>query len=407
MPRRVLLPLRLLLLATAVAAFAVAGTQLARAEGEAPAGGSVTIAPSGGGEPTTLSLADLAAQQDVHGATYTVRAADGGTSTVTVAAGVSLEALLRAAGLDGDVFTYVSIPRPDGSGVVVLRDELGGTDEGPPVVWADEQGVRFLRPSDGDGDANAGDLVTAADGALALDLRRGEPLVPRIAVSTLRGRPRQPIEFSASLASGTLPAGMDYQWYFDGNGTVMGANVTHRFPRASTYLVLLNVVRGNGEAVGLPARVRVRIVRPANARRTDGARRSDESHDGAQGTGGSGTGVSGTGGTGGDEPGGGAPSRSAPATPPARAVPRAAPRSSPARPEGPRGELVTGTLLVAAAAPPPTTGEADRQSASARDDGGGDPLDVPVGVWVATGLVALLALGWTSESRHTLPFWQP
>ena len=28
-----------------------------------------------------------------------------------------------------------------------MRDDLGGTEEGPPVVWTDEQGVHLLRPS--------------------------------------------------------------------------------------------------------------------------------------------------------------------------------------------------------------------------------------------------------------------
>lgn len=420
MPRRVLLPLRLLLLATAVAAFAVVSVQLAQAEGEAPAGGSVTIAPSDGGAVQTLALADLAPQHDVLGASYTLRTADGGTSDVPVASGISLAALLRAAGLEQDPFSYASIARPDGTGVVVMQDDLGGTDEGPPVVWTDEQGVRFLRPSEGERDANAADLVTLDGGAtLAVALRRGDPFVLQIQASTLRARPRERVEFSASLAGGkTLGPGMSFQWYFDGTGRVVGANVTHRFRHAGTYTVLLNVVRGTGESIGDAARVRVRVVRPRAERERDGAERAGES-DGGAGDGGSGGGSGGGGGAGGGGAGDGSGTTAGaggidPAPQPTRAPASRSPAPTRARAERtpkpsaePRGELVTGTLLAAVDVAPPPAEEASRLSASAADGDGGDPLDIPVGVWVATGLAVLLALGWTLESRHTLPFWQP
>jgi hypothetical protein len=381
----------------------------------------LTITPSNGGAPRSLTLADLAGSFDVHGVTYTVRAADGTSSTTTVADGISLTALLAAAGLDTDAFDYIELPKADGTSAILMRDDLGGTDEGRPVVWSDAGGVHFLRPSSGEGDANGADLVTLADGApLALALKRGAPLVPRIAVSALRARPRERVDFNASLVGGApLGPGLDYQWYFDGTGTVRGANVSHRFPRPGTYLVLLNVVRGDGTSIGMPDTVNVRVVRP-HERRRDDARRSGEAQGGAgDGSGGSGAGGSGSGGTGvgGDAgagsagAGAGAPasaprSPSAPlaAVPPTAAAPRRAPHHTPATRRTPPGELVSGTLLASAstAAAPAGTSRAAARGAAA--DG---PLHVPVGVWMAVGLVVLLALGWALESRHTLPFWQP
>lgn len=415
--------LRPLLLVVALLALAAAGAQLARADDAAPSPpASVTIAPSDGGAARTLALADLAAQQDVHGATYTLRAADGTTSSVTVADGISLTALLTAAGLDADAFSYLEIARPDGSSALVLRDDLGGGEEGPPVVWVDADGVHVLRPSSGEGDANADDLVTSADGTLSMELRTGDPVKPRIAVSTLRARPHERVDFSASLAGGAaLGPGLEYQWYFDGTGTALGANVSHRFPRPDTYLVLLNVVRGSGESIGLPDQVRVRVVRPRPDAQRGDARRSDE----AQGGGGGGAGGSGAGGTGGgagtgdgsgasgtDTSGAGIPSFT-PVAPPAAPVPPSAatpmptprPHPEPVR-HAPRGQLVSGTLIAAssAAAAPASGVRAAQAAGGAAADG---PLHVPVGAWVALGLALLLAVGWALESRHTLPFWQP
>jgi hypothetical protein len=413
--------LRPRLLALALAVLATSCASLARADDAAPPPAppaTVAIAPSGGGAARTLALADLAAQRDVHDATYTLRAADGATSSVTVADGISLTALLAAAGLDADAFTYLEVARPDGTSALVLRDDLGGGEEGPPVVWADAAGVHLLRPSSGGDDANADDLVTFADGSLSLQLRTGDPVQPRIAVSKLRAGPNERIDFSASLAAGTLGAGMEFQWYFDGSGTVFGANVSHRFPRPGTYVVLLNVVRRSGESLGLPDQVRIRVVRPQRDERSGGARGSGESQGGRDGSGGAGSGdgaggsdAAGGSGAGGSGTGDAAAPAFAPVAPPPAHAPPAAvaptprPHPDPA-PRAARGTLVSGTLIAAAgvAAAPAGGVQAARAARGAAADG---PFHVPVGAWVALGLVLLLALGWALESRHTLPFWQP
>ncbi|MGN6188104.1 MAG: PKD domain-containing protein [Conexibacter sp.] len=371
----------------------------------APVADMVTIAPSSGGAPRTVTLGDLAGRFDVHGVTYTVRAADGATSTVTVTDGISLNALLAAVALDGDAFDYISLAKADGSSAIVMRDDLGGTDEGPPVVWGDDQGLHFLRPSGGDGDANGADLVTLADGApLALALKRGSPLVPRIAISTLRARPGERVRFSASLSGGaSLGPGLAYSWYFDGFGSARGAHVSRRFPPGGPYLVLLNVVRGDGTSVGPSDTVSIRVVRRGK-RPPDEARRAAASQGGARdGGAGSGTGA-GYGGAAGA--GASAPSPSTGAL--SAAAPRPTPAHSdvPAPRRTPPGKLVSGTLLASAGAAAAPIGARPAAVAAARGAAAKGPLHVPVGVWVAIGLVVLLALGWALESRHTLPFWQ-
>lgn len=411
---------RLLLLAVAIAALATACAQLARADDALPPGG-VTIAPSASGaEVRSLAAVDIVGLQDVNDAVYTVRAADGTASTATVAAGTSVAALLHAAGLDDDPYTFVEIAGEGGSIALLQRDDIGGTDEGPPVVWSDGRGVHFLRPSKGAQDANAGELVTVADGPLALTLRSGAFVKPQIAVSTLRGRPRQRIEFRASLAAGTLLPGMRYQWYFDGSGTVVGANVSHRFPRAGSWSVLLNVVRGQ-DTVGLPARVDVRVAPPRREQRPENGGDSEGDDVGrsggggaggggaGQGTGGAGGGLGGTGAAGtGSLPDDLAPTTPVAPTPPIPSPPRSVvPRTThEAAPPRPQGELVSGTLIASTQAVPTFAGDA-RAGSPSRGAAADGPLQIPVGVWMGIGLVALLALGWTLESRHTLPFWQP
>jgi len=378
-----------------VVALAAASAPLARADG-----GTVTIAPPGGGAPKTLSLTALAGSFDVRHATYALRGADGSSSTATVASGISLGALIDAAGLGGG-FAYVAIPRPDGSGsVYLLAGNLAGSGDGPPVVWSDAQGVHFLRPSDGGGDPNAEDELTFSGGTLSLELHRGKLLVPRVSVSPPRGRPHEPIVFRASLADGgALPPGMRFQWYFDGGAYVYGARVTHRFAGSATYKVQLNVVRGSTNQTGFPTLVFVRIASAA-AKRTGAS-------GGAQGAvvpvGGTGASGSGPGGA-----GSGAAAAPFRATAPAAAArPRTIAPAPPRRPTALQGRLVSGTLIASASAAAPPAGAVAPAGATASTASPDRPLHVPVGAWVAVGLAALLGLGWALESRHTLPFWQP
>ncbi|HEX4805670.1 MAG TPA: PKD domain-containing protein, partial [Conexibacter sp.] len=327
--------LRVPLLVAALVAVSAAGAPLARAA-------SVTITPAGGGAPKTLDLDALKGSFDVHEATYALRAADGSTSSVTVADGISLGALLRAAGLDGDPFTYVEIPRPDGSSsTYVLADHVGDAGHGVPVVWPDAQGVHFLRPSDGPGDANADDNLTFPNGTLALDLHTGELLEPRVEVSTLIPRPHETVRFSASLAAGTLAPGMRFQWYFDGGPYVYGVTVSHRFATSGPYKIQLNVVRGSESVTNLPTIVHVRVVASQPRRRAAAAQGAVTGASSANGATGGGTGAGG-GAAPGSAPGKTTVAMSRP-LPSAGAPVRAAPPL-----DAPQGRLVSGTLIAAA-----------------------------------------------------------
>ncbi|MBS1868774.1 MAG: hypothetical protein JSS99_03840, partial [Actinobacteria bacterium] len=90
------------------------------------------------------------------------------------------------------------------------------------------------------------------------------------------------------------------------------------------------------------------------------------------------------------------------------ATPVRAPRPAPTPARAPRGALVSGTLLASARpVAAPAAGAQAARAAVVRGAASDGPLHLPVGAWVAIGLLALLALGWALESRHTTPFWQP
>lgn len=341
-------------------------------------------------------------------ARYTVRAADGATSEVTVAAGFSLELLLREAGVDLDAFTYLELSRVDGTSVLVLREQVvaGDGEEPPPVVWVDEQGTHFLRPIAGEDDVNADDVVTPLDGTIAVQLKTGQPFAVRIDASARRVRVREPIRFEVVLVAGERTADMSFDWYFlDGSAKVRGERVTHRFAQSGTYLVQVNVVKSGRtlEAHDVqPVRVRTAARHDINGGGAGGG--ASGVGDGGTGTGDSGSGdaTSGTGGTGAGTTGdGGAPSPSRPSQPPPSMRPPASSTFSAGR-----GELVSGTLLASADAVPLPAG-ASGPSGRARGATDDQPLRIPVGVWIAAGLAVLLTVGWTLESRHIPTFWQP
>jgi PKD domain len=407
-------------LAHLIAAVLVLAAQPALSGADPPSGGSVQIVPAGGGAPRDVSLADPALAPDVHDARYAVRAADGTTRTVTVASGVSLEALLSVEGVDPASFTYVDVPRADGTSVLVVHDEVFGPGvDGPPVIWADGGGVHFLRPSTGAQDVNADDLVTLpAGGAISLELRTGTPLGVRIVALRVRARVHQPIRFTAELLGGASAAGIGFSWYFGDGGRPRGAQVTHRFARPGTYLVQVNVVQG-GRQLDTYDLQDVRIAAaPAQRKATAKQPGSGGARTGG-GTGGAGSGTGGgAGGTGAAANGGGAgapaePTTVTPANPTPAARPRAHPRTAAPHfrpPPAPQGTLVSGTLLASASAAPLAAGGAGRHAAPAQDGGGGSPdgpLHIPAAAWVAVGLLAAVALGWALDARHTAPFWQP
>lgn len=394
------------------------------AEATAPAeGGIVVVATDGAAPHDPLVLADLAPSFDVHAASYELRATDGSTTTTVVVEGISLAALLTAAGVDLDAFTYVEIPRADGTSVLVLHDQaVAPPDRSPPVIWQDEQGTHLLRPSANDEDVNVEDLVTPLDGRVIVRLKTGDPLGVRIDATPLRVRPRTAVSFAAVLVGGERP-GIEFSWYFDDGGVgADGARVAHSFRRPGTYNVLVNVSEGGRQLdVYDIATIVVAAPRRAHAREGGRDRRGDREPNGGRAGTGSG---SGSGAGGGAGIGTGSGGTAAPPTPPAASTPppassppptprprraRKKPDPVPARTPAAEPDFATDTVsgtLLAAADTTPLAGLGSSRAAEPRA-APTRPLHVPMEVWVGLGVLMLVLAGWALEGRKTLPYWRP
>jgi hypothetical protein len=154
--------------------------------------------------------------------------------------------------------------------------------------------------------------------------------------------------------------------------------------------VLVNVVE-NGRELNVYGIVLVKVVAPPRPRHEP----DDDEQERESPT----TTPTPTGSTGGTGVGGvGTGSTTGTSTP--RPVQRPPSRRAP-RSLVPAGEEVSGTLLASTTETPfvPAGGVARATSRSW-------VLRLPTGVWVTFGVLALLAVGWASESRHTLPFWR-
>lgn len=222
------------------------------------------------GGASTVALAELG-DEDVVGADYVIRSAQGETTrTVT---GFSLATMLEAAGVDLFSFNYVAIPRPTGGAVHLdnaqVRDP-GAFPDGPPVVYPEGERVRFLRPSSGRGDENAGDGF-AADGALRVEVRRGELIEVEARASTVRTKPGRPVSFTATVSRSQAGQALDYSWSFDDGNGGAGRRATHRFNEAGVYAVTVGVTTPTDETGGSDAvTVKVGKVRQGGPDRQGG-----------------------------------------------------------------------------------------------------------------------------------------
>lgn len=342
---------------------------LALAAGPAEAA-QVTIVWNG-----TTKQVDLAnVKADLSKVEYTP---DGSTPSVTVPSAWSIGALLDEAHVHPGASWYAI------AGTAILLGSANNTVT--PFVYEDGDGLHLVNPRG----AVATDLVTAADGSLAVEVQRG-PLL-RIDVPSLRVRVGETVRFRPLMAVGDASK-LTFSWFFEDGGTLIRrTTVRHRFPRQGHYTVTLDTA-GDGPAAGAQATVYVSVAAQPRPRHV--------------GTGRAGTGTAVTRGSGG---GGGRAVARRPVPRRAGSQPRVA-RTPPVQTTIPtsRRDLVSGTLISSADSTPlpAATGAA---GARARDGGTAPdaPLHLPVDVWVAAGLAALLGLGWALESRRAPPFWQP
>jgi hypothetical protein len=446
-----------------IALLATVATSPARAADAAPPlAGTVTFDVEGA-SPRVLDLAALAGAEDIHDRRYTVRDASGRSAVVTVS-GLSLEALLRAAGIDPYSFTYVEVERPGGGGAVVLaREQATGArpfPAGPPIVYAGVDGARFLRPSAGSGDVNAGDSFALSGGNLTIALHGGQLLTLRATAAPRQAKPRQPVTFNAIVDRAGAGAALAYAWVF-GDGTpaqrTTSPQVVHRYARRGAYRALVTVTTRDDPG-GASAVVAVQIGRPLSGPNRQGGGTNPDRNapdsgaaDGTRPAGGA---------AGGADPDASAPDSGAAdgarspgsadgginaATHPASAPPR---RTAPDRPRqrvrGPAtsapprrvetsrrtskprrtrtetaeddravaisGRLLDGPAILASTSEPlaalaGTTAPVAARTGRLTDDAA-HRFRIPAAVWQLAAIAALLLIGWLLEGRRPLPDWR-
>jgi len=333
---------------------------------------------SPGGQSRTLALAAMAGSEDVVGRAYAVRSA-GGESARTVT-GFSIGALLEAADADPYGFSYLEVQRPAGGSVLLSREQAlddNAFPDGPPVLYAMASDTGFLRPSTGEGDANAADGFEAPQG-ISIVLRKGSPLRVRVRASPLRTRPGEPVRFEAVVDRAGSGEALSYSWYLDDGHSAAGPTARHSFARRGSFDVVLGVTSGGDEA-GTSAVVTIQVGAPIEGpdRKGGGRDRDADAPDHGAATGGSGEG------------------RAASAAGPV--VEAAGTRRTEAR--APAGELVSGEVLsTAAEGQPSPSSQAPAAARHGQLDGGGEKGGLPTAAWGGLATLALLGLGAICEA---------
>jgi PKD domain len=439
----------------------------ASAAAPAAAGAAGILVRLPGGAARHLSPDEVSAAVDRPAGTCLLRAPGTAAEPVAHPPALSVRRLVTLAGASPDAVSFVSIERPNGSLSLLGRGDL--TDpppfpDGPPLVWMDAGGARYLRPLRGPDDANGADNVDITGGDLVVTIHQGPLLVVRARADRRAVRAGTVVHFAAEIVSGA-GQGLSYAWRFGDGATASGPAAGHAFAAPGTYEAVVTV-DGTDDSGGSSAPLRIRVGRPPPAGGAVGGGSGDRRRSPAQGP------ARGSGGAGGGRPGGsgaagasgspssgaggsaaagasGSPSsgasrsaalpRAAPApaappaattrapapapraTTPAPAPPRAAaPRTRRPRPRRaragrrpaaratPPGRLVRGTLVAArvaavlpGASPPPAAAAPARAAAARRGtDPRRDPLAPAAGILVA---IALVGLGARRERRAVRP----
>lgn len=199
----------------------------------------VTVAPAGG-DPVTLTIAELEPSWDVRDRPYTV---DGQQILVT---GISIDRLLDSAGVDPFNYGDVSVNQ-----VVLTRDQMIDPEafpEGRPVFWVDAEGSHFLRP-EGERIAGPFTITLAARGQL------------RVSATASRRRVEtgERVTFTAQVEG--ADGDVRVRWTFDDGKHASGLRVRHAFDRPGTYKVVVGAT-SDADPAGASAIVRVRVGEP-------------------------------------------------------------------------------------------------------------------------------------------------
>lgn len=368
-----------------------------------------------------LSPEEISAAVDRPAGSYLLRARGTTAEPVAHPPALSIRRLVALAGGSPDALSFVAIKRPNGTLAILRREDLADPPpfpDGPPIVWMDGGGTRYLRPLRRPSDVNAADNVDITGSDLAVTVHQGPLLGVRARTDRRTVPAGEPVNLTAEVTGAAPGQDLSFAWTFgDGTGKP-GQAARHRFRTPGVYEVLVTV-SGADDSGGSSPPLRIRVGEPPKAAGDTGGGTGERRRSPAQGP-------AGGGGTGSD----GAPSVPAPsttATPtassPAPAAPATRrpqpPRQRPsassrprrtARPRSesrtPAGPLVRGTLVAARTTTPlpGVTPAPSRSSEPAAARLGTDPRTHPFAplAGILAGMV-LVGLGVRRERRDLRP----
>lgn len=329
---------------------------------------------------------------------YRVRQMDGPVMKVDATGGVSVYSLLRSVGAESG-YEAIVIQRPRGGAVTLTRDEVEA-DRRPPGFFTDDATGKTMfigYPPAGTIEVEARDYFEISKSGLRIQQIAEDQVSVDLKASRTTIEPGESVTFTATAS----PRGTyRFDWTL-GPGLSekdAGNKVTHRFDKAGSFKIAVDVYTSNDDREGDRETVRIKVGDPKESDK-DREGGGDNTATGAPDSGPS-TGTSGAGSY--DESPTYAPSTPAPSTPtPPRPTP---PDMTPSPDTGlVTGTPVTGNLLADASDPPPSN-ILESAARAARDgnpaDGGDTGAGVPEAALSIAGVLALLALGAAIENRQ-------
>jgi hypothetical protein len=363
-----------------------------------------------GSRTVTVSGSQISAGGDVS-ATYTLRSGPGQSQPITLH-GMSIRALLGAAGIDPGTVTSVTVGGATPLSPIDIADPPPFA-QGPALITVNGSTTRYFRPVRGPGDINVSDYITTppgepidvtVEGPIDTVATTSSHLQVTASAAPTEARVSQTVSFAALI--GNPPAGVElsYSWSFGDGASAFGVAPSHSYSVDGDYPATVTV-SGPGVS-GVSSVVVVHVGNPKRRSSGSGLGNSTASGSGAGGTG------NGKGGTGGGSATGGKgatqpqPQAKPTVKTPAQSVkPAGAAKAQAARVAAGGHQVVHGILLAAAGSPfdlklspPPPAGGAG----AAHKSRGGSTGAAAVVVGLALALAIATLGGLTERRRGTL-----
>src|ERR1700710_114736 len=169
----------------------------------AAAGGPAVVIAGPGAVHVELTGEELGRLAGAEGGPYSyiVRAHPGEAGEAFSRSGVPVAKLIETTGTALASVGYVTLPRADGTSTYLPATdftEVPPEEQGPALVSADSECVRFLRPLSGPDDANAGDNIAACGAPLTIGVREGRILSVRASASSATPDAGTAVRFAAT-----------------------------------------------------------------------------------------------------------------------------------------------------------------------------------------------------------------